>query len=150
MRVFTSLSTHPSCTPWPSPTLGFPALIRPRASPSIGAHRGHPLLYMQLDPCIPHFFFPSLLTWVFLIYISIVIPLPSFWANIPLTPPSPLLYGCSPTHPPPITVLPQQSRSVGVQSWQDQGLPLLLVLLLGYSLLPMWLEPRVSPCIVFG
>jgi len=39
------------------------------------------------------FFFSSLLTWVFLIYISIVILLPGFWANIPLIPPAPLLYG---------------------------------------------------------
>jgi len=49
------------------------------------------------------FFF--LLTWVFLIYISSVIPFPSFRANIPLIPPPPLLYGCSLPHPPPIAAL---------------------------------------------
>jgi len=95
------------------------------------------------------FFFLSLLTWVFLIYILILIPFPGFWANIPLTPPAPLLYLCSPPHPPPITT-PLQSHSLGVQSWQDQGLPLPLVILLVYSLLPMHLEPRISPCIVVG
>jgi len=45
------------------------------------------------------------LTWVFLIYISNVIPFPSFWANIPLILPPPLPYGCSPPHPPPIAAL---------------------------------------------
>jgi len=54
---------------------------------------------------ISFFLSQSLLTWVFLIYISIVIPFPSFWANIPLTSPTPLLYGCSPPHLPPITAL---------------------------------------------
>jgi len=47
------------------------------------------------------FFSPSLLNWLFLIYISNVIPFPSFQANIPLTPLTPLLFGCSPSHPPP-------------------------------------------------
>jgi len=51
-------------------------------------------------------FFLSLLTWVFLLYISIVIPFPGFRANIPLAPPPPLVYGCSPPHPPPITDFP--------------------------------------------
>jgi len=51
---------------------------------------------------------------------------------------------------PPLLPSPQESHSLGVQLWQDQGLPLPLVPLLGYSLLPMQLEPRVSPCIVFG
>jgi len=60
----------------------------------------------------PLFFF--LLTWVFLIYISSVIPFPGFRANIPLSPP--LLYLCSPPHPPHIATLPQQSSSLGVQS----------------------------------
>jgi len=45
-----------------------------------------------------------LLTWVFLIYISSVIPFPGFRANIPLPPPLP--YGCSPPNPPPIAALP--------------------------------------------
>jgi len=45
------------------------------------------------------FFF--LLTWVFLIYISSVIPFPGFRAKIPLSPP--LLYGRS---PPPLAALP--------------------------------------------
>jgi len=49
---------------------------------------------------------------------------------------------------PPLPPSPQQSCSLGVQSWQDQGLPLPLVPLLDYSLLPVQLEPRVSPCIV--
>jgi len=52
------------------------------------------------------FYFLSLLIWVFIIYISIVIPLLSFWANIPLSLPPPLLYVFpSPSsphyHPPP-------------------------------------------------
>jgi len=41
------------------------------------------------------FLFSSLLTWVFLIYISIVIPFPSFRANIPLNLPLPF-YMCVP------------------------------------------------------
>jgi len=49
--------------------------------------------------------FLSLLTWVFLIYILIVIPLPGFRANIPLHPTPPLVYRCSPPHPPSITAL---------------------------------------------
>jgi len=56
-------------------------------------------------PWTPFFFFLSL-TWVFLIYISNVIPFPGFRANIPLIPPHPLLYGCSPPHPLPIAALP--------------------------------------------
>jgi len=51
-------------------------------------------------------FFLLLLTWVFLIYILSVIPFPGFRANIPLIPPPPLLYGCSPPHPPTIATLP--------------------------------------------
>jgi len=50
------------------------------------------------------FLFLFLLTWVFLIYISSVIPFPGFRANIPLPPPLP--YGCSPPKPPPIATLP--------------------------------------------
>jgi len=91
----------------------------------------------------------SILNGMYLIYISIVIPFPGFQANIPRTPPPPLLYGCSPPHSPPITS-PQESHYLRVQPWQDQWLPLPLMTLLGYSLLPMMLEPRVSPCIVFG
>jgi len=49
-------------------------------------------------------FFLSLLTWIFLIYILIVIPFPSFQANIPLTSLTPSLWGFPP-HPPPITAL---------------------------------------------
>jgi len=45
---------------------------------------------------------------------------------------------------------PQQSCSLGVQTWQNQGLPLPLVPILGHSLLPMQFETRVSPCIVCG
>jgi len=51
---------------------------------------------------------------------------------------------------PPLLPSPQKNRSLAVQPWQDQGLPLPLVPLLGYSLLPMQLEPRVNPSIVFG
>jgi len=51
---------------------------------------------------------------------------------------------------PPLPPSPQQLRSLEIQSWQDQGLPLPLVLLLVYSLLLMRLEPRVSSCIVLG
>jgi len=51
---------------------------------------------------------------------------------------------------PTLLPLPPQSHSLGILSWQDHGLPLALVPLLGYTLLPMQLEPRVSPCIVFG
>jgi len=39
-------------------------------------------------------------------YISSVIPFPGFWANITLIPPLPLLYACSPPHPPPIAAFP--------------------------------------------
>jgi hypothetical protein len=34
---------------WHSPTLGHRAFTRQRASPSIDAQQGHPLLHMQLD-----------------------------------------------------------------------------------------------------
>jgi len=55
------------------------------------------ILLRVFTGCYEYSFFPpSLLTWVFLIYISIVIPFPGFRANIPLTSPPPLLYGCSP------------------------------------------------------
>jgi len=50
-------------------------------------------------------FFPPLLNWVFLIYISNVITFIGFRANIPLAPPPPILYGYSPASPPPITAL---------------------------------------------
>jgi len=63
-------------------------------------------------------------------------------------PSPPLLYGLPLPILPPLPPSPQQSHLLGVQSCQDQGLPLSLVLLLGYSLLPMRLESRVSPCIV--
>jgi len=39
-------------------------------------------------------------------YILSVIPFPCFQAKVPLTPLPPLLYGCSPPHPPPIATLP--------------------------------------------
>jgi len=42
------------------------------------------------------------------------------------------------------------SPALGVQTWQDQGLPLPLMPQQGYSLLHMQLEPWVSPCIVFS
>jgi len=45
-------------------------------------------------------YFLSLLTWVFLIYISIVIPFPGFQANIPLPLPLPLYMGV------PLIILP--------------------------------------------
>jgi len=51
---------------------------------------------------------------VFLIYISIVIPLPAFRANITLNPPSPLLYVCSTPHLSPITALPPIIMFTGV------------------------------------
>jgi len=70
-----------------------------------------------------YFFFLSLLTSVFLIYISII-SLPVFQANIHLTPPPPLLYRLPLPILPPLPLCPQQSCSLGVQSWQDQGLPL--------------------------
>jgi len=72
------------------------------------AHFGHP----SWVSCV-HFFL-SLLTGVFLIYISIAIPFPSFWANIPLTPAPPPLYCCSPPHPPPIVALPPTITLTGV------------------------------------
>jgi len=56
----------------------------------------HTRKHTNTCPHISHadnLFFSSLLTWVFLIYISIVIPFPGFQANIPLTPPLPLLSG---------------------------------------------------------
>jgi len=58
-------------------------------------------------------FFSSLLTWVFLIYISIVIPFPDFWAHIPLAPAPPVLYRCSPPHLPPITALAPPIKFTG-------------------------------------
>jgi len=51
------------------------------------------------------FFSPSLLNWVFLIYISIVITFLGFQANIPLTP-LPFSMGVPLLNPPPITTLP--------------------------------------------
>jgi len=106
--------------------------------------------FFPVDDKFILFFSPSWLTWVFLIYISIVIPFPGFWTNIPLTPLLPFYMSFPLPILPPLPRSSQQSCSLGVQSWQDQGLPLPLVLLLCYSLLPMQLEPRVSPCIVFG
>jgi len=43
-------------------------------------------------------FFSSLLTWVLLIFISIIIPFPRFPTNILLPPPPPVLFRCSPPH----------------------------------------------------
>ena len=56
--------------------------------------------------------------------------------------------GIPPIHPPHCP--PPYSPELAVQPWQDQGLSLPLVPQQGYSLLHMQLEPRVSPCIVFG
>jgi len=56
------------------------------------------------------FCFSSLLTWVFLIYISIVIPFPGLpGQHFPNPSPSP-----SPLHPPPITALPPTITFTGV------------------------------------
>jgi len=57
-----------------------------------------------------------LLTWVFLIYISSVIPFPGFRANIPLTPPLPFLMGVPLSMLPPLLHSPEQTRPLGVQS----------------------------------
>jgi len=67
---------------------------------------------------------PSLLTWVFLIYTSIVIPLLHFWANIPITPSPLLLYGCSPPNPPLITtLLPNNHIHWGFSLGRTKGFP---------------------------
>jgi len=91
------------------------------------------------------FFSPSLLTYLYFNCFSLSRfpgqhpPNPSSSTSLWVFPsPSSLRYG-----PPP-------NNHVHWEFSQDQGLPLPLVLLLGYSLLPLRLEPRVSPCIVFG
>jgi len=62
------------------------------------------------------FFFSSLLTWVFLIYISIVIPFPGFRANVPQPLPLPFYIGVPLPILPPLLPSRQKSRSLGVQS----------------------------------
>jgi len=57
-------------------------------------------LYLYFFFCVV-FFPPSLLNWVFLIYISIVIPCPGFQANIPQPLPFPFYMGV------PLPILPQ-------------------------------------------
>jgi hypothetical protein len=52
MSVLPYPPTHNS-QPWHSPTLGHLAFTGPRASPSIDARLGHPLLHMQLEPWVP-------------------------------------------------------------------------------------------------
>ena len=42
----------PTSPPWHPPTLGHWAFTGPRASPPIDAQQGHPLLHMQLEPCV--------------------------------------------------------------------------------------------------
>jgi len=73
-------------------------------------------------------------------------PFPISCPKAPFPPLSLPHTGIPPINPP---HCPSHSPALGVQPWQDQGLPLPLVLLLWYSLLPMKSEPRVSPCIVF-
>jgi len=83
-----------------------------------GSSQGWTWKWNSLLSCFLFFFlffsFFPLLTWVFLIYISNVIPFPGFLANIPLTPPPPILYRCSPPHPPPITTLPPTITFTGI------------------------------------
>jgi hypothetical protein len=52
MRVFPRPPT-PSSQPWHSPTLRNQAFTGLRATPSIDAWQGHPLLQMQLEPLVP-------------------------------------------------------------------------------------------------
>jgi hypothetical protein len=51
----TTLPTHPlTSPPSNSPTLEHPLRLQgPRASPPIDAWQGHPLLHVQLGPCVP-------------------------------------------------------------------------------------------------
>jgi hypothetical protein len=61
MRVFLHPPTHPP-TPTSPPSIAlhwsiYQAFIGPRTSPPIDAWQGHPLLHMQLEPCV-------LLCWV--------------------------------------------------------------------------------------
>jgi hypothetical protein len=44
---------NPASPQWHSPTLGHRAFTGLRASPSIDAQQGHPLLHMQLKPWVP-------------------------------------------------------------------------------------------------
>jgi len=59
-----------------------------------------PRIFPRLLGTFQKCFSPFLLNYVFLIYISNVIRFPGFLSISPLTPPSLLLYGCSPPHPP--------------------------------------------------
>jgi hypothetical protein len=48
--------THPPTyvsSPCHYSTLGYRAFTGPRASPPFDVQQGHPLLHMQLDPCVP-------------------------------------------------------------------------------------------------
>jgi hypothetical protein len=45
--------THSHFLAWHSPTLGHQAFTGPRASSPIDVQQGHPLLHMQLEPCVP-------------------------------------------------------------------------------------------------
>ena len=42
----------PTSPPWHSPTLGNQAFTEPKVSPPIDDRQGHPLLHIQLEPCV--------------------------------------------------------------------------------------------------
>jgi hypothetical protein len=77
------------------------------------------------------------------IYISNFIPFPHFPSKTPpISYPSP----CSPTHQLPL-LCPGIPLYWGIEHSQDQG-PLLS--LMSYKAILYWLEPWVSPCVLFG
>jgi hypothetical protein len=45
--------THSASLSWDSPTLGHQAFSGPRATPPTDVQKGHTLLHMQLEPCVP-------------------------------------------------------------------------------------------------
>ena len=53
MRVLLNSSPTPASLPWHFPILRHQVFTGPRASPQIDAQQGHPLLHMQLEPCVP-------------------------------------------------------------------------------------------------
>jgi len=67
------------------------------------------ILTIQIGKNIFIMNFLPLLTWVFLMYIPIVIPFPDFQANIPLTPPPSLYIGVPLPNLPTLPPCPQQS-----------------------------------------
>jgi hypothetical protein len=90
-------------------------------------------------------FFLLLLLDIFFIYISNVIPFPSFPSEKPLYPPLPLF-----TNTPTPASWPWQSFILGYRTLTGPRASLPFDDRLGHPMLHMQLEPWVPPCIVFG